>query len=673
MDNTILIEDDAPAVGYSITDGIEEILDGGVVLKKILEIDRLPFKPAYIVMLAYPVTPPEPYNGRHLAFTVNGNKDIIYELKHFWTKAPVPPEHLKLGKNEIEVRIHEPGTQFKTIIALDKNYPLGSTTRHHHPNRSAKSIDNAKTWDFDRLGSKGIVDGEYPIRLNLTAYKPEGWLLSPVIDMAQNSNLDVICQPVKIQSARLDIGKNVPRNTALTTYVRTGSKHFFEANCWSDWIVSSDGNIPSGLLKNRYLQYKIVFESESASHSPELRKVVLETTYRVQKSDAFRNVRVVSSKNQPLINSSLEFSHENALDEKLKQFREKHALDEVVKGSRTEFEKILKLKTWVAKQWEWYLPDSTYPDFSAWDSLRIMAPSRDGKPLGGYCLHFAIVFTQACQSFGIPARIVSMNHALWGGHELTEVWSNDYGKWILMDADFDTFFLDRETGTPLNSIELHKIFLREYYPDEAIDRDTWTREDFTSRVTQKGKDIPVTAVIGGGGKLGMLTEYEWWNFGVDLFAYCGGYGFQNTGYIRFLPRSNFFSQPLPMPLNHGRQVHWGWTGYYCWFDGQTPKSQEHELFTNRESDLYWNLNSVDFSAEMESSDRIQLTMTTRSPNFSHYEVDDNGDVTSIKSDSYQWNLVPGFNRISLRVIDTMGNTGGKSYLELNYLPPDKSK
>ena len=667
LDNQILIEDDSPAFGYSVTDGVEEIIEKDIALKKILNIEHWPVEEAYIAMLAYPEYPPEPYNGRHLVFTVNGNEDILYELKHFWTNVKIPVEHLRPGLNEIIVRAHEDDSRFKTYVALDEKYPSGSLTRLNHPNRSARSTDNGKTWDFNNLGSKKSVDGEYPIRLKITANKQHGWLESPVIDMAVNSNHDIIRQPVKVLKASLRIQKNTPPDTNIKTYVRTGSKHFIDHKNWSEWTPCEKGIIPCHLLINRYMQFKLMFTTETSCSTPAVHDVTIQTEYNLLDLNAFKYVMNVTSKNNPVIYSSLPFSHEDALNDKLKTFRAQYSLDEVVEGSQTEFEKILKLKTWVAKQWEWYIPDNTYPDFSIWDSMEILAPARNGKPLGGYCLHYAIVFAQACQSFGIPARVVVLNHALWGGHEVNEVWSNDYNKWIMMDANFDTCFLDRETGVPLNSLELHDIFLNVYYPDDLLDRDVWTREIVASEINKKELNVPIVAMIGGGAKSGSLTEYNWCEFSIDLFPYCGGYGFLNTGYIRFLPRSNYYSQQLPMPLNHGRQCHWGWTGYYCWFDSSTPKSQEFEIFTNRRDDLYWNLNNVDFSAEIVKADQIAISITTRSPNFSCYELNVNGSIKTTTSDTYLWNLTTGINHICCRVVDVMGNKGPISYLDLCYL------
>jgi hypothetical protein len=356
------------------------------------------------------------------------------------------------------------------------------------------------------------------------------------------------------------------------------------------------------------------------------------------------------------------------LHETVQRLRREYKLDDVVRGAGTEFEKILKLKTWVSKQWAWYLPQADYGDFSAWNALDILAPTRDGKPLGGMCLHYAIVFMQACQSFGFPARIVNANQAVYGGHEMTEVWSNDFCKWVLMDAQYDTCFVSRATGEPLNALELHRLFLDAYYPGEVLNRDTWTREDFASRAARVGKVPSVAAIVGGGGNGGTIKDYEWWNFSTRLYPYCEGYGFLNLGYLRFLPRSNHLSQPLPMPLNHGRRSHWGWVGYYGWCDAQTPPPQELKTVTGREEDLYGRLKTIDFAARLQQPGRLRIETDIAGPNFDRLRVTDNGEIKMVAGRGFDWRLAPGRNRLEMRVVDKLGNLGAASLLDLNFRP-----
>ncbi len=667
LENQILIEDDAPACGYSSKEGSFEILKKGVVIKKILKIEALPVAPARIAMLVYPDFPPQPNNGRHLLFHVNGH-EIEYEVKHFWTDVPVPVSYLHQGDNVITVRTLEPDSRFKTWIALDENYRIGSNDRLAHPNRSARSTDEGFTWDFDHLGEKGIVDGEYPIRLKLSNFHPSGWLQSPIIDMAKNSNIDGIKQPVVIEKAKINLQKQLPENTQIEIKARTGSTHFISEDTWEAWEICTNGEIPKSQLKNRFLQFKLTFTTLSPTITPLLKNVDFETQYKLKIKNASQNIKVVELINKPRLLSSLDFEYENPIHPKLKEFRTKYKLDKVIKGCESEFEKMLKLQSWVAKQWDWHLLEPE-ENIIEWDALDILKPDEKGDVCGGFCLHYAIVYMQALQSFGFQARIVNANQSVWGGHEMTEVWSNQYGKWILMDPNFDTYFADKTTGIPLNALELHNIFLKEYYPEEAINRNNWSRKEFVKRVETAGVPKSIVCVVGGGAKGGTLKEYEWWKPVVELSPYCGGYGFLSTGYFRLLPRSNFLSKPYPIPINHGRTTHWGWAGYYNWYDQQTPRAQEFAKFTNRPNDLYWNLNEVDFSVSIEDQGKLLITLATDSPNFDHYELNMNGTIKVLKNDHYILNLVPGRNYLIMQVVDAMNNKGAASKLDVNYSSP----
>ena len=61
----------------------------------------------------------------------------------------------------------------------------------------------------------------------------------------------------------------------------------------------------------------------------------------------------------------------------------------------------------------------------------------------------------ACLAFGFPAQFVNINSENVGGHEVMEVWSNDFNKWIHLDATRDFYCYDPETGIPLSMIEMN--------------------------------------------------------------------------------------------------------------------------------------------------------------------------------------------------------------------------
>ena len=178
-------------------------------------------------------------------------------------------------------------------------------------------------------------------------------------------------------------------------------------------------------------------------------------------------------------------------------------LDDVIADARTEFEKMLRIKGWVARQWNWHLlkPEQ---DIIEWDAAKIMTPGPDGSIEGGFCLHYAIVLMQALQSFGFPARIVSIDYSVWGGHEVVEAWSNQFGKWVFLDANFDTYFADQATGVPMNVLEMHDIFLKHYLAGKVIDRDEWSREELAKMAHDAGKPASVIGVLGGNARTATL-------------------------------------------------------------------------------------------------------------------------------------------------------------------------
>ena len=174
-------------------------------------------------------------------------------------------------------------------------------------------------------------------------------------------------------------------------------------------------------------------------------------------------------------------------------------------------------------------------------------------------------------------------------------------------------------------------------------------------------------MVGGGAKNNSLKSYEWWSPIVDQTPYCGGYGPLTMGFIRLLPRANFLSQQAPTPINHGR-THWGWTGYYNWYDAHTPRAQEHELFTNRRNDLYWNINQVGMHFTPSANGLLTIDLETNSPDFDHYEFEWNNSVYETKESAISVQSERGINRLEVRIVDSMGNKGMKSNIEFIYLP-----
>ncbi len=138
---------------------------------------------------------------------------------------------------------------------------------------------------------------------------------------------------------------------------------------------------------------------------------------------------------------------------RLDELRIQENLEAVIAGGEDEFEKMLLLKDWVAAQWPHGNPDP-YPP---WDAITILDWIRRGVT-GGFCGQYSQVLLQSLAALGFSARYVEIGwHANPYAHFVIEVWSNQFDKWIMMDADYNVHFERR--GLPLSALEIHDAYI----------------------------------------------------------------------------------------------------------------------------------------------------------------------------------------------------------------------
>lgn len=150
----------------------------------------------------------------------------------------------------------------------------------------------------------------------------------------------------------------------------------------------------------------------------------------------------------------LPIRYEPLLTPRLDELRTRENLDAAVAGASDEFERALLLKDWVAAQW----PHSTPDPYPPWDAIIILDWIRAGTT-GGFCGQYSQVLLQALASFGITARYVEIGlidnpYA----HFPIEVWSSRFGKWIVLDPDYNLHF-ENADGVPLSALEVHDALI----------------------------------------------------------------------------------------------------------------------------------------------------------------------------------------------------------------------
>ena len=622
-----LVEDDGPASGHSYQKPKnQEALTPQTWIKKELLIPKPQARAAHLVVLSE-----EPFgaliNGVAQKFGENQSGRKLYRTYAF------DPNILRTGRNEIVLR-----TSGRVGIARDDEFALGSRARTKHPNRSAKSTDAGKTWDYDHLGPEGKLDGEYGVRVFLDHYLPQGSLTMPVIDVGNLEGKAVgapITQtgPIKVTVA----GEPGPAGR-IVVRARSGDTYVPAAKSWSDWqTLGQKGGIiekPRG----RYVQAGFGLSTRDPLQSPRLRSVHVEAT-PVGPDDWTARLRVLEEHNEPIVRTSLPFEYEPLEHPRLKKLRAECKLDEVVQGATGELELMLRLAQWACNSWDW--PNHITEYYPPWDALEILRPYKDGKPTGGFCQQFNLVFLQACESFGLPGRAISISQGRWqekypaGGHEIVEIWSNEWKKWVYVDGALAWYIVDPKTGTPLSMWELRQRQL------PTLRAEPVQELRIVDAVRTKNKQF-VWNGLSGPKPLNWYLE------------------------LRMIPRSNFLQEKSPLPLNQGTEE-WSWTGHYVWSDAEVPAGSLFGHRVSKHADFEWTLNQAHYVLEpANEAGTFRVHLDTETPSFETFLAEiDAGKKQSVSS-GFAWALHPGKNQLRVRPRNVAGREGIPSWITVDY-------
>lgn len=123
------------------------------------------------------------------------------------------------------------------------------------------------------------------------------------------------------------------------------------------------------------------------------------------------------------------FTYENWAEPKVWELRKQEKLDTVIEGCKTDIEIFKRLTIWSRRQFEPGNPDP-YPMSNGLDILKDI---RSGKT-GGFCGQYTYLLADALKSFGFfDVRYVELWRNPQDTHFLLEAWSNQFGRWILLD------------------------------------------------------------------------------------------------------------------------------------------------------------------------------------------------------------------------------------------------
>jgi hypothetical protein len=674
IERGVLYEDDGPAAGYCYGPN-EERLAGGVAIKKELQIDRPAAAKAWLL-----VAP-----GGELAASINGRPAVLThagKAGQYWQQYEFDPALLMAGKNAFVL-----SGSGKVWIARDEDFAAGSRELARHPNRSAKSTDGGKTWSDEKLGTGGDLDGEYYVRVFLDQVRASGSLTLPVLD-AGNLASDAIAPQLKsVGPVRVAATGRGP----LPLQFRSGTTFVPAKETWTDWQSAAEKTLDIEKPAGRYFQVRIELLAEDGNTSPRLESLTIHSTPELA-SDWRKRVRIVgpalrvgperkesaARRSEPqgrsqtespgaatspllaptesgayfpsIVRSSIPFEYEPFDQPRLKKLREGFKLDEVVAGATTELELIGRLAAWSSQQWDKGHLNRAYPP---WDAYEILKEHADGTPVGGFCQQYNVVFLQACESFGLVGRAVSLGPGdsglakIRGGHEVVEIWSNEFAKWIYVDGNAAWYFVDEASGTPLSLRELRQ---------RQLDAFTTVGNALRS-VPPVGNALrgvpPATKLV----KLAP-TRYEW----------AGLTNWPPFLELRLIPRSNFLESAAPLPLNQGMRG-WFWTGHHVWTDERAPASLLYGHRVSQPGNWDWTLNHAQIVlTATQTPGELAVELDTVTPSLAAFWAKFNNQPPREVTAAFRWPLVAGRNRFEVWPRNTAGRDGVRSSVELMYSP-----
>jgi hypothetical protein len=327
--------------------------------------------------------------------------------------------------------------------------------------------------------------------------------------------------------------------------------------------------------------------------------------------------------------------------ERLALLREEFRLDDVVAGCDSEWEQLLALKRWVRTRWNHGWSQCWGEVNDALDILRLAARGELFT-----CGFYGQVFVACCTALGFPARGISIgladgefprDHTFWNvGHALPEAWSNDFGKWVVLDPDLNVYY--EWEGEPLNALEIREAWLGGVATEVNVIQD---QPEFT---------MPTGETI------------------AYLRDYTGDPTWTEERVGRTLTR---FGRHQAMDYYARLRIN-GW----AWVDERCPPSLIHHFepvaaakYTANQADLYWTVNQVRAAlapAWDAGGARLQLTFEHCLPFFSHYEVSVDGRDWERSAEAFTWPMQEGLNAIEFRGVNVCGRTGPVARIVVAY-------
>lgn len=516
-----------------------------------------------------------------------------------WHEVPVPADVLRAGDNQVVIAAAKPDHRWLVYIE-----PSAS------PDRSAVSHDGGLTWDNDRLGRDGNLNGEYLVRLNLKRHPAAGWVESDVVDLWRKGPGEAVGTPGVVQSAALSCDAAAPAGSRIEWFVRLGSSPQFDAETWTAWAPAADvaGGVAHGReladLPLRFAQWRAVLHSDDHRAAPVVRSVDLAAKLAPQPAGKLELASLKVEQPRQVV-SSVDFVHA-PLDTRLKLLRERYKVDALVEGAESEFDALARLARWVAAKTEVgnHKPGELLRDMPDYDAFLAMELA-DKVLTHGMCVHEAATFVQLATSLGYPAR-----RSLWS-HAIAEVWLNSDAKWVAFDAS-GGFGYQMDDGRGAGFMDLAAAWT----PDGIAP----VYKAYPSNMNRKRQKVAD-------------RDVQW--FGRPWFVW----------------RSNFLETSMPDEPGHGNSG-FKFNGHFRYAHPMKQPLPWFDNYSSRVGDFAFSCNQAYVHLARASVDnQLQVRMDNDAANFATLQRRVDGGAWENCQAEFDWPLGKGANTLEVRVLN----------------------